>query len=256
MVVDRWLVLMLTALIGAAVGSFLNVLILRTRRQESALTGRSRCLRCGATLRWFELIPLLSFGWQRGRCRHCKTKLSWQYPLVEILTAAGFVLAVAVFGFRWTMLLDWLIVGALIAVAVYDWRWALLPDAFTLGLAVVGLVGAWSHGLAPTDILLGGLAGAGFFGLQFVLSRKRWVGSGDILLGAALGLLLGWRMLGLALLLAYFIGALAASVLVLMKRRRTSSSIAFGPYLTLGAFIAWLWGPRLIDWYFNHALFR
>ncbi len=256
MVVDRWLLVALAAILGAAAGSFLNVLILRTRRQESAFVGRSCCPRCGTTLRWFELIPLLSFGWQQGRCRHCRTKLSWQYPLVEVLTAAFFVLAVMVFGLRWMTLLDWLIAGALIAVAVYDWRWSLLPDGFTLWLAIVGLAGAWLRGLAPADILLGGLAGAGFFGLQFVLSRKRWVGSGDILLGAALGLLLGWRMLGLALLLAYFIGALAASVLLLMKRRRTSSSIAFGPYLVTGAFIAWLWGGPLVDWYFNHALFR
>ena len=106
------------------------------------------------------------------------------------------------------------------------------------------------------DLGYGLVAGAGFFGLQYFLSRGRWVGSGDILLGGALGLLLGWRMLGLSLMLAYFIGAIIASILLLAKLKKSQSAMAFGPYLVLGGFMAWLWGEQIINWYFNHALFR
>lgn len=249
-------VITLAAVLGLAVGSFLNVVILRTRQEMSPLRGRSRCPHCHAELRWFELIPLMSFVIQGGRCRRCHKYISWQYPLVEGLTAVLFGIVAWQVGWHWLLAVDLVLVAALIAVAVYDWRWALLPDGFTITLGVVGAVVAWMAHLPVLDIAIGGAAGAGFFALQYYGSRKRWVGSGDVLLGAALGLLLGWRMLGLALLLAYFIGAIVAAILLLSKIKSTTSSMAFGPYLAFGAFVAWLWGANLVDWYFQHAIFR
>lgn len=253
--IDWWLFTVLAGALGAAVGSFLNVVILRTRSGESSTRGRSKCPHCGHELAWFELIPLASFIWLRGRCRHCRRGIAWQYPLVECFTVIAFIAVAWTLPLSWSMLLGWVVVSCLILVAVYDFRWALLPDGFTLSLALAGLASAVVSGLPLLDIFLGGLAGAGFFGLQYVLSRKRWVGSGDILLGAALGLLLGWRMLGLALFLAYFVGALVASVLLLMRRQHTSASIPFGPYLALGGLLAWLWGPAMMTWYELHVFF-
>lgn len=247
--------LTVAVLLGLATGSFLNVLIIRTHRETSPWRGRSACSHCGHDLAWYELIPLLSFTWLRGRCRHCRQALSWQYPIVEAGTALLFGLVAYEFGISWWTIWGWVVVSTMVAIAVYDARWSLLPDGFTLSLAISGAGFAVVSGLPWTTVILGAIAGAGFFGLQYLLSRGRWIGSGDILLGGALGLLLGWRMLGLALLLAYFFGALVASILLLSHRRTAKGTLAFGPFLVFGGFVAWLWGPALVDWYTTHALF-
>ncbi len=256
MTVDSIVWSVLSALLGLQVGSFLNVVIFRTHRETSPWFGRSQCLQCGHALSWHELFPLASFLWLRGKCRHCAARLSWQYPLVEALTAFVFTILAIHFGLTWWTLWAWVIASIMIAIAVYDALWSLLPDSFSLSLALVGGGFAYAAGFPVIDVLLGLAAGASFFTLQYVLSRGRWVGSGDILLGGALGILLGWRMLGLSLLLAYFIGAVAASFLLLLRRQKVQGAIAFGPYLVIGAFVAWLWGEHIVEWYFNHAIFR
>lgn len=254
--VDPTVVIIFAAVIGLAAGSFLNVLIIRTHRELSPWKGRSKCMSCGHQLAWYDNIPLVSFGWLRGKCRYCTKTLSWQYPLVEFATALLFVLIAWHFSATWWMVLALLITMLCVAIAVYDWRWSLLPDSFSIVLGLAGAVFALVTGISWLDVVLGGVIGAAFFGLQFALSRGRWVGSGDIFLGGALGLLLGWRMFGLALLLSYFIGAIVASMLLLVRRQKMGSAIPFGPFLVLGGFVAWLWGQQIIDWYFTNALFR
>lgn len=245
----------LAALFGLAAGSFLNVLIFRTHKGASSWRGRSRCMNCGHVLSWHELLPLASFLWLRGKCRHCAAALSWQYPLVEAGTALAFALVASRFGLTWFTLWGWIVASIMIAIAVYDARWSLLPDSFSIFLAIAGFGMALAMKVPLIDLGYGLIAGVGFFGSQYLLSRGRWVGSGDVLLGGALGLLLGWRMLGLGLMLAYFIGALVASILLLAKRQKAQGVMAFGPYLALGGYVAWLWGEQIIAWYFNHALF-
>lgn len=255
-IVDPFVMYTAAVLFGLAAGSFLNVLILRTHKATSPWLGRSKCMSCGHTLSWHELLPLASFLWLRGKCRHCRKALSWQYPLVEAGTAVLFVLVASRFGLTWWTLWGWMVASIMVAIAVYDARWSLLPDSFSISLAIAGFGMAAALKVPLIDIGIGLVAGAGFFGLQYFLSRGRWVGSGDILLGGALGLLLGWRMLGLSLMLAYFIGAIVASILLLTKIKKSQSAMAFGPYLVLGGFVAWLWGEQIVEWYFNHALFK
>jgi prepilin signal peptidase PulO-like enzyme (type II secretory pathway) len=211
---------------------------------------------CGHALAWYDNIPLVSFSVLRGKCRHCAASLSWQYPIIEGVTALVFILIAVHSGITWMTVFAWGIGMMMISIAVYDARWSLLPDNFSYALAGFGAVYAILQGVAWPELLLGAAAGLGFFGAQFTLSRGRWVGSGDIFLGGALGVFLGWRMLGLALLLSYFIGALVAAILLLTKKQTSQSSIPFGPYLVLGGFFAWLYGQQIIDWYFNHAIFR
>lgn len=254
--VDPAALCVLSALLGLAAGSFLNVLILRTHQETSPWFGRSKCMHCGHRLSWREVFPLASFLWLRGKCRHCKKALSWQYPLVEAVTAVLFVIVVIHFGLSWWTIWAWLITSIMIAIAVYDARWALLPDSFSVSLAIIGAGFAFAFGLPPVEIVLGLVAGLGFFGLQYFASQGRWVGSGDILLGGALGVLLGWRMLGLSLLIAYFVGAIIASILLLLHRQKAQGTMAFGPYLVVGGFVAWLWGEQIVTWYFNNALFK
>ena len=255
LVADPAALYVLSALLGLMSGSFLNVLILRTHQETSPWMGRSKCMYCGHALAWYELFPLVSFAWQRGKCRHCKKSLSWQYPLVEAVTALLFAVIAIHFGLTWWTVWGWVIASIMIAIAVYDARWSLLPDSFSISLAISGFGFAFFYGVPLPDLGLGLIAGAGFFGLQYLLSRGRWVGSGDILLGGALGVLLGWRMLGLSLLMAYLIGAVVASMLIVSNDHKAEGTMAFGPFLMAGGFVAWLWGPQIVDWYFNHALF-
>lgn len=242
--------------LGTAVGSFLNVLVERTRQETSPWRGRSACLHCGRSLSWFELVPIVSWVALGGRCRTCRTRIALQYLTMEVLTAIGFVLVWLAFGVSWETVFGWGVVMAMIALAVYDAKWALLPDEWSFWLAGVGAAAALVAGRSVIDIFVGGIIGAGFFGAQWMASRGRWVGSGDIFLGLALGILLGWRMFGLALLLGYMSGAVIASIQILRKKLTLRQSMPFGPYLLGGGLVAWLYGSDIIDWYFNHAIFR
>jgi leader peptidase (prepilin peptidase) / N-methyltransferase len=225
-------------------GSFGNVLIARLPAEKS-IGGRSKCPRCGRMIRLYENIPVLSFVMLGGKCAGCKKPISWQYPLVEIGSALLFVLAYSLFP-------DDLLSSALTAIGL----WALLlimaidaqtqsiPDVLTLILAVVGLILHWHLGDIP---ILAPLLGAGFFGVQWALSRGKWVGSGDILLAAAMGFFLGsWPLLLVALMLAYIIGAIIVTTLLMQRKAKAGQSIAFGPFLVLGTVVAFVWGELLL----------
>lgn len=246
---------LLSVVLGALVGSFLNVVILRTKSRKSFIGGRSRCPKCKRVLPWTELIPIMSYIFLRGRCRKCRKPISTQYPLVEGLTMVVFALLFVTYGIAWVLPVTFIGGSAMILLAVYDFRWQLLPDAFTIIFAIAAIVITIMIGHSWIDMLIGGAAGGIFFALQYILSRRRWVGSGDIFLGMAMGLLLGWKLLALALFFAYVIGAMVAAVMILTKRLRMTSSIAFGPYLLAATFIAWICGQQIISWYSVHALF-
>ena len=245
---------LLVVCLGAAVGSFINVVVLRTQAQQSWLVGHSHCPHCGATLRWFELVPVVSYLIQRGQCRRCRGRLAVQYILVEAVTALAFMLVFRAFGPNWTTVIGWLVTASMIAIAVYDWRWSLVPDEFSFTLIATAILTSWLMENLLIDIILGAVFGFCFFGLQYALSRGRWVGSAELLLGLGLGILLGWKWLGLALLVAYMIGALGAAILIATRRAKRSSLIPFAPILMLGGFIAWLWGPNVVQWYLRYAL--
>lgn len=241
---------------GAATGSFVNVVVERTRAERSPWRGRSACPQCGRTLQWFELVPVVSWVLLGGRCRTCRTRLRYQYLAMELITAGLFLLVWLNFGWAWATLVGWAVTTIMLAQATYDAKWGLLPDAWAYVLAAIAALAAWLSGLSTVDILLGGFVGSGFFFIQWLASRGRWVGSGDILLGLGLGLLVGWRMFGLILLLGYMSGAMVAAGQILRRKLTLQSSMPFGPYLLAGGFITWLYGQEIIDWYFNHAIFR
>lgn len=237
-------------LLGAAVGSFLNVIVLRTATQRSFVSGRSRCSHCGRTLSWYELIPIGSFVLLGGRCRTCKKTLSVQYLLMEVLTATSFILVWMRFGWSLMTVAGWFVTSALLLIALYDARWSLIPDSFTITLAVATVSALI---LGPIDIvgsLLGIAVGAGIFWLQYAVSRGAWVGSGDIFLGGVLGVLLGWRLMLGALGVSYILGAL--TTIPILLRGGGKKMIPFGPFLALGSWIVWLWGANLWQWYLLH----
>lgn len=222
-------------LFGLAVGSFLNVLIDRLPRGKNVITGRSVCDHCKKTLRWFELIPLLSWVAQGGRCRRCHERISWQYPLVELVTAVGFVVIGPSYWY-------WLIFSSLLVIFVADLKYQIIPDS----MIVVGIIGVLLQGLA---LWLSAFGAAAFFLLLFLATRGRAMGLGDVKLAFLLGLLLGYPRIVVALYLAFLTGAGVGVILILARKKRLKSKIAFGPFLILGAVIAYFWGEQMIEWW-------
>lgn len=236
---------------GLMVGSFLNVVIARLATGESFLITRSHCPHCHQTIAWYDNIPVISFLALRQRCRHCQKPISWQYPLVELAT--GLIFAGLFRQFGWT--LDFVALAIfscfLIIIFVYDWKHGLILDAVTLPAMAVALIFNLIRGFSWWDLLLGAAIGGGFFLAQFLLSRGRWIGGGDIRLGALMGLMLGWQMLLVADLLAYLAGAGVAIVLLASARKKLGSPIAFGTFLSGATLVTFFYGQPLLAWYLN-----
>lgn len=192
---------------------------------------------------------MLSFMVLRGRCRSCHRRISWQYPLVELATAGLFVLAISL-----SMTFGWAVYAAFVAavcvvVFVIDLREHVILDQVMLPALVVAVVANVVLQRPALDWLGGAILGAGFFFFQYIVSRGRWVGGGDVRLGMFLGLVLGLVGTAVALFLAYIGGALFAIVLLLTHRKHFGSALPFGTFLTLATIVAWYWGTPIVSWY-------
>lgn len=251
-----FLYLFLIFTLGAAVGSFLNVVIDRTVRGET-LGGRSYCEHCKVTLRTVDLVPILSFVTLSAKCRYCKKKLSWQYPIVETLTATLFTLAfwVLVSAGILTMsaLLYWfLIVGVMIVVGVIDFKFSLIPTTFVYALSLIALFYVYFTSTSPVfiDHVIAAFGAAGFFLLIVLVTLGRGMGQGDIVLAFLIGIVLGVKLTILSLFLAFLIGAAVSVGLITVGRKKFGNTIAFGPFLVCGFFIALFWGEWILNKYF------
>lgn len=265
-----------------AIGSFLNVLILRLpvmlerqwRADCAELLGTdlndddkprfdllwpgSTCPHCGHRLRIWENIPLLSYLLLRGRCAACQTRLSWQYPLVELTTAVLTVLVGLHFGPSWPTVAALLLTWGLIGLAVIDLRTYLLPDSITLPLLWLGLLVNWMNGFTDLESSLLGAVG-GYLSLRIIFQLFKWVtgkegmGYGDFKLLALLGAWLGWQTLPLVLVLASFTGAIMGITLILFAGRARAKPIPFGPFLAIAGWLGLLYGDTLNNLYLRFA---
>jgi leader peptidase (prepilin peptidase)/N-methyltransferase len=242
-------------ILGLLLGSFLNVVLLRMERGEGFVRGRSRCLSCNTTLLWFDNIPLLSFLFLRGRCRYCKVALSYQYPLVELLTGA--LLTAALLPTFWyetgsvlQILFVLFVVGTVcfgVLITVYDILYREIPIVFLWGLCLsltILIAGHWllggdPHSFLPTlfSTFWGALVSGGFFFLLVFVSRETWMGWGDVWIGAWAGALLGIELVQLFITLSFSLGALVGLTLLYRKQKNLKSEVPFAPYLLLGAFV-------------------
>ena len=222
-------------LFGLAVGSFLNVLIDRLPKGLDVIAGRSHCDYCKKNLRWFELIPILSFVFQRGTCRRCHKKLSWQYPLVEIATGVGFVLLAPSYWY-------WLIFSSLLVIFVADLKYQIIPDSMVV-MGVIGVIGA--IGVTGENILAGAGVSA-FFLLLWLVTRGKGMGFGDVKLAFFMGLLLGFPNIIIASYLAFLTGAASGVILIILRKKKLKEKIAFGPFLVAGTVIALIWVEQLL----------
>ena len=237
----------LAAIVGSMVGSFLNVVIIRLPEGRSIVRPGSACGGCGTPVRWYDNVPVLAWLWLKGRCRACGVRLSVQYPLVEAGTGLLAVAAVLAFGVTLDALIAFAFLAALVAVSGIDLRIREIPDAISLPGTFIGLlVSPWS-GLvsSPSAALVGALAGAG--GLYLVAATYEWIrdqegmGLGDVKLLAMIGAVLGWEALVPTVLLASLVGAVVGIALTVAKGRRDLAlAIPFGPFLALGAAVTLL----------------
>ena len=226
--------LLFILLMGLCVGSFLNVVIIRLHERQS-LGGRSRCPHCSHTLAWYDLFPVLSFVVQHGRCRYCKQRISWQYPLIELATGLLFLLLSLANLPPIYCLASTIYISLLIVTLITDLRWNLIYDAvlwpgIILAL-LIPLVSSPSLATTYSSILLAALVGGGVFALQHIVSRGRWVGSGDIILGVFLGLILGFPLILWALFLAYVSGAIVALLLMSLGLKTKKDTLPLGCFL-------------------------
>lgn len=252
-------------LLGLLVGSFLNVVITRlpvmmehawqdacadihgqhapVRERFDLAWPRSHCPSCRHVLSWRELFPVLSWLWQRGRCRHCAAPVSWQYPLVELATSALFLACALQFGLSFSALAGMALCAALVALAAIDARTMLLPDSINQPLLWAGLLLSLSpYGFVPiADATLGAAVGYGALWLVATVFRlatgKEGMGQGDWKLLAALGAWFGWQALPGIILMASLAGVLVSLVLIVARRATRDQAIPFGPYLAAAGIV-------------------
>lgn len=235
--------------LGLTVGSFLNVVIARLPERKSLWGPRSNCPRCGASIRWYDNVPLLSFVLLRGRCRACRVRIPWRYPIVELLTAAAFVVAHASFGSILEFVVAAAFLSALIAIAAIDLAHQIIPDVITLPGILAGVLANLATGRAPwLDTLIGILTGGGIF-LVIILASHGGMGHGDMKLGAMLGAFLGWKVTLFALFVAVLLGGALAIGLLATGLKGRKDPIPFGPFLALGGVVGLFWGERVVRWY-------
>ena len=255
-------------LIGLFFGSFLNVLADRLPNGKSML-GRSSCDFCKHVLGTKDLIPLFSFIYLRGKCRYCAKKLSFNYPLLELVTGFGFVLSFILVNFQYYLslfglnyltkfeslhllmsvslqpsilalyLFAFIITSVLIVIFFADFRYGIIPDTM-IAVGVLATV-VWLLFLGRDDFINHFIAGAGaflFFYLLFVLTRQKGIGFGDVKFAFFMGLLLGVTDVIFALYIAFLTGGIVGIILILWKKKQMKSAISFGPFLVLGTFIS------------------
>ena len=233
-------------LYGIIIGSFLNVCIYRIPKKESLLP-HSHCTNCGCRLRWYDMFPVFSYLFLKGRCRNCKAKISLQYPLIEAFNGISYLIVFMANGISMESVLYCLMASALLVISVIDERTFEIPVVLNVFLLVLGIAACVIDRAHLLEHLAGLVSVSLVLYLLYVGSGGRAIGGGDVKLMGAAGLIVGWKLI----ILAFFVGCILGAVLhvLRMKFSRAEHMLAMGPYLSAGIFIAALWGDQMIAWY-------
>ena len=252
-------------LLGLIVGSFLNYIIYRISLpnfsfwKNLAKLDRSYCPHCKHQLTWYDLIPIFSYLFLKGKCRYCNKKISIQYPLVEISTGLIFLL---IFN-QIYLISDWkdfihlcfmfYVSCSMIVIFVYDFKNYIIPDKILFPAIVITFL--YQLILNPKSYILNSLLAAfivsGFFLIIYLISKGQWMGFGDVKLVVLLGLILGLPNIFLGLFLAFLFGAIIGGGLILFKKKKLKSQIQFATFLITGTFAAMFLGNNIISWYLS-----
>lgn len=226
--------------LGSCIGSFLNVCAYRIPLELSVVSPGSACPVCGTRLRAFDLVPLFSQLWLRGRCRYCATQISWRYFAVELVCGLLFAVSFWLHGWSWLTVQSWLLLPFLLLISLIDYDCQLIFDRVLIFLAAFGLAQQWLGGFfAPLETLLAVLLGGGLM-LVIALASRGGMGGGDIKFVAALGCWFGWPQILLLLLLAFISGGLIGALLLASGKKGRKDAVPFGPFLALAAWLT-LW---------------
>ncbi len=254
------LLLTIFFLFGLIIGSFLNVVIYRYNSSKT-LGGRSACMSCKSKLAWYDMVPVFSYVFLAGRCRSCKSRISFQYPIVEFMT--GIIFALIFWKLHYLVFFDSLsfaftyayyvvMFSLLLVVSVYDIKHKIIPDSFALVIALMAFGGMFlfsDMGLDPTvppiKELFSGLLLALPFALIWLLSKGAWMGLGDAKLIVGLGYLLGLTRGLSAIIISFWIGALVGVLLLLLSKKGMKSELPFAPFLVLGSFLAFVFNLNI-----------
>ncbi|MFP4514993.1 MAG: prepilin peptidase [Parcubacteria group bacterium] len=242
---------------GLIVGSFLNSLIWRMHAGES-FSGRSFCPHCREKIHWYDNVPVLSFLALKGRCRYCKKKISWQYPLLEISTAVLFLLSYLqlqgnLFDLNYLLLArNWLAIAVMIIIFVYDLRWQLVSLLVVVPAIILFIAFNLFLSFLWWEILLAGLILSFFFFAQYIITRKKGIGEGDIWLGALAGVLLvDLNLLFIMVFLTYVIGSIVALTLLSIGQKKWGEKLPLGVFISIATILTMLYGTVISEWYFN-----
>jgi leader peptidase (prepilin peptidase) / N-methyltransferase len=255
-VTPDWFLLVLAAIVGASIGSFLNVCIYRWPEDLSVIRPPSRCPVCETELAWRDNIPVLGWLFLRGRCRYCGARVSVQYPLIELTTALIWVAAVARFGPDIEALRSAIFLTILLGIAMTDARAMVIPDQFTVVGAGIGLaLAAFPGGMPLLAALIGAVAGYVLLWIVKLVAEKALgkpaLGIGDIHMMAFVGAFTGIAGMLLTLMLGSILGVLIGVPLTALRGRLQvmGTYLPLGTFLALGAAVAYVWGSAIIEWY-------
>jgi len=251
--------IILIFIFGLIIGSFLNCVIWRLYKEESFIGGKSYCPHCRHSLGFWDLFPLLSFVFLRGKCRYCKEKISIQYPLVELITAILFSFVYLHFGLISLQFIFWLIIMSFfVIIFIFDLKYFIIPDEViypAIFLSIIWII--YSFLVQTIDshevilIIISGLGASLFFFLIWFFSKGMAMGFGDVKLALLIGLLLGFPNTIVGLFLGFLLGAIIGSIAVFLKKKGFKSEVPFAPFLVAGTVIAFFCGSKIVDWYLS-----
>jgi leader peptidase (prepilin peptidase) / N-methyltransferase len=257
----------LSFIFGTLIGSFLSVLLYRTKKKKKGIVfGRSKCPHCQKALKSKHLIPMASYIIQSGKCSYCKEKIPFHYFLLELISGSIFLILFLNFPFIYfsektfeiafslTTLLYFInisvIFSILILIGFYDYLYQEIPFKFSIPLILITLIFVLlRENVTYFNSFIGLLIFSGFFGIQYVVSKGKWIGGGDIYLGAGVGLLLGWPFALVGLVSTYILGSIIGIFVLIKNKFKKNLKIAFGPFIILGTLVTYVYGQEIIDSY-------
>ena len=241
----KWIVFVF----GLIIGSFLNVCIYRIPKKESIIFGCSYCQKCGSKIHIIDMIPVLSYILLGRKCRSCDQNISLSYPMVELLNGLIYLLLYTIFGLSIKCAGMAFLSSILLVVSFIDLQYQMIPDSVILVMIIAGVIyNLFNTELTYLDSLLGFFAASIPLFIIAVVS-KGGMGGGDIKLMAAAGIFLGWQLILLSLFLAFIIGSIISIILIVMQLKNRKDIIPFGPFLSAGIFVAFLYGSEIVNWY-------
>lgn len=258
-----YLILVALFILGSGIGSFTSVVIYRLHSQKKGIIrGRSLCPHCNKQLKPLDLVPIFSYLSLRGKCRYCNKEISYMYPLIELVTGGLFVLLFFLFPFADSILnfstVQLALYGlyafytfVLVFSFFFDLHYMKVSDEILLPAILIGLIATIGYPQTPHifDALIGAAIPLAFFSLQILVSKGKWIGAGDLRIGAFMGIILGWQMVILALFLSYLLGSVAGILVALKKGQLRGVKIPFAPLLVSGTFLTIFFGNDLLSWY-------